>query len=120
MRTTGASITAIGKEFSIGAGNVWDILKANRWGHVIRQPNAFQRLVHHGDQSGRHKITTAEALEIHRLYRNGVSSPVIAAQFSLTREHVWSIVTFKSWAHLKPLLIGQPAKDAQTAPASRG
>jgi len=99
MRATGASVYQIGRRFSISPSHAGDILRGARWKH--RAPLAYAKVVHRGEANARHRLSTEDVLQIHRMSRDGVSSTRLAARFAVTLTHIGYILKFKSWAHLK-------------------
>ena len=110
MRSDGASISKISRHVSINQSHAWDILRGAKWKH--RAPSEYGKIVHRGEANSHHKLTLEDVINIHRMSKNGVSSRNIAAEFRITREHVWCILTFRSWAHVKPqaVLLAEPAQ----------
>ncbi len=93
------SQTELGERFGVRQTAISAITRGINWSHINSE--ILPKFIVKGERHGFAKLTEEQIIEIRRLYSLGeYSCADVARLFNTNRQHIWSIISGKSWKHL--------------------
>lgn len=95
MYQDGQTLNMIASMFSVSKSMVWNIIHLRNWKH-IELPKI--------QTDYKRKLTEDQVIDMHRLFRQGMSKLAISKRFGVSDVLVCNIINGKSWAHVSEKL----------------